>query len=186
MFFGVIGQMAGFFMFESFSFLDQSLLATVSGLFGLMLGAGAWALKERSRVLMVAAAGSFFWAIHFYEIGALTAGFLNVAIALRTFATSRVSGRREKMVVFFFFGSVFSIMTAMSWQGWLSLLPFAGTMVSTFSYSFLDNVAMRKVTFLSSFFWISNSIAWGSYQNVVAEVLRSSMTAIGLARLKNT
>jgi hypothetical protein len=64
---------------------------------------------------------------------------------------------------------IFGILTMLSWQGWVSLLPAAAVINTTLALFYLDNKSMRIVLLASSFAWISNDLYWHAWPALIAE-----------------
>lgn len=158
-------------------------LVEIFGILGFVFGSGAFLLKRRHQLLTVASFGSLMWSVHFYLLGAYTASFTNVAVAVRSLVASKIENPHAKHLLFGVAILVFSGITIYSWQGYISLLPFIAVVNSTFAYAYLNNIHMRWAVYLGSTLWIINSVYWGSWFNVGAEVVRLVLTTIGLIRV---
>ena len=165
-------------------FFAHGVLAGWLGIAALILGCGAWLLKDRERVLILAGIGSFFWAGHFLLIGAASAGAVNIVVSLRTVLASRVKSAHARHALFFSFFVIFILISYFTWQGPISLAPVLAAIWATFCYAYLPNIQMRIAVLLSSLLWLGQSIYWESWQNMLSEILKIGVTFIGLARLK--
>lgn len=165
--------------------MEQNLISIVFGTMGIVLGAGAWLSISKNKALLIACLGSICWCIHFLALGAVTAGISNLFIASRTFAASKVTSPKQKNLLFFTVSFVFILIAIYSWQGLISVLPVTAAIWSTFCYTFLNNLKMRYGIVASSLIWITQSFYWGSWQNILAELMRLAANFIGIKRLNS-
>ena len=67
------------------------------------------------------------------------------------------------------FALLFVLLTALSWQGAVSLLPAFAVLNTTWALFYLSNRPMRLALLLSSVAWIANDILWQAWPALLAE-----------------
>src|SRR5262245_48819517 len=115
----------------------QSLfVAQLIGLVATAFSVGSVVMKCDRRLRLVAATGQSIWALHFLMLGAPTAAAISALTCSRQFsslATARlpIAGQRALTALFY---AAFTAATALTWQGPVSLLPWACAMLANYAY----------------------------------------------------
>jgi hypothetical protein len=74
-------------------------------------------------------------------------------------------------------------LTALSWQGPISLLPAFAVINTTLALFYLGNRAMRIALLASSLAWIANDILWHAWPALLAEVVAAGLNLRTIQRL---
>lgn len=115
------------------------------------------------------AIGAVLWSGMYLLLGAWTAALTMGSTALRTLFSGWLEHHRYKHHAAFGFVLLFVLLTALSWQGWVSLLPAFAVINTTLALFYLDNRSMRIVLLASSAAWIANDIIWQAWPALLAE-----------------
>ena len=132
--------------------------------------AGFYATKRKLSIILMTI-GSLFWTTHFFLLGSVVTACMSATIGTRTLLSIRHETSRERHVLFYAFACMFVGLTAIAWQGSVSLLPMIAALNASFAFSYMNNIGIRWQLLFSSVFWIANSIAWGSIPQVLSEAL---------------
>lgn len=113
--------------------------------------------------------GALLWALQYMLLGAWTAG-LNMAVtAFRTVLSGLQAENFFKHASVAGFISIFSALTYLSWQGYISLLPAFAVINTTLALYYLNNRNMRIALLASSMAWIINDVYWQAWTALLAE-----------------
>jgi hypothetical protein len=131
------------------------------------------------------AAGAFFWALQYCLLGAWTAGLTMGVTAVRTLYSS-YSHSQSKVLKHrgaTLFVLLFCLLTAISWQGYISLLPAFAVINTTLALFYFKNRLMRTVLIASSAAWILNDLYWRAWPALLAETVAVGINARTIWRL---
>ena len=150
--------------------INHETLAYCVGGIGILLEWHAYHLTCGKAFRRWSALGAIFWAGQYALLNAWTAGLTMGFTAVRTLMSS---DNREHGIFKHWTASgfclIFGILTMLSWQGWVSLLPAAAVINTTLALFYLDNKSMRIALLASSFAWISNDLYWHAWPALIAE-----------------
>ncbi len=155
------------------------------GAVGLAAEWRAYALPARRSFQYWSALGALLWAAQYLCLGAPTAGLTMAATAARTWCAGWQGLALGRGVQAAAFSALFAVLTACSWQGWVSLLPAFAVTNTTLALYFLHNRSMRMALLASSAGWIWNDWYWQAWPALAAEsaaVLINLRTIVRLRR----
>lgn len=89
--------------------------------------------------------------------------------ALRTLLSDHIVSEIYKHLVAIAFVLIFAVLTYVSWQGEISLLPAFAVINTTLALFYLDNRTMRIALLASSLAWIANDLYWQAWPALLAE-----------------
>ena len=115
------------------------------------------------------AAGAVLWALQYLLLGAWTAALTMGSTALRTLFSGIPERHRHKHPAAASFVLLFVMLTAVTWQGAVSLLPAFAVINTTLALFYLGNRKMRIACLASSVAWIANDLYWQAWPALVAE-----------------
>ena len=117
------------------------------------------------------ALAALLWAMQYFLLGAWIAGFTMACTSLRTLLSVKFETGRHQFWGAFIFVLLFVTLTAVSWQGWVSLLPGFAVINTTLALFYLDNRWMRIMLLASSLAWICNDMVWQAWPPLIAETV---------------
>lgn len=129
------------------------------------------------------AAGAVLWSLMYLLLGAWTAALSMAGTAVRTLVSARVNTTRHKHLASIAFVALFALLAALSWDGWISLLPTFAVINTTLALFYLGNRAMRIALLASSAAWIANDILWQAWPALLAESVAAALNLRTIARL---
>jgi hypothetical protein len=149
--------------------------AQVVGYLALALGIAAFLQKSDRRLKLLISAQSFFYAVHFFLLGALpasTSAFVNsarslMAIRYRSFQLS---------LVMIAINLALGVAFVRSLSG---CLPVIGSCITTYAMFNMQGVRFRIVLFCSTLLWLTNDLLTGS---IGGTILESTSAAVNLYR----
>lgn len=152
-----------------FDALNFQLLAYAIGSVGVLIEWRAYCLRSGQDFRHWSASGSVLWAVQYCLLEAKTAGLIMGFTALRTILSGRVQSGIYKHLVATGFVLIFFVLTYVSWQGEISLLPAFAVINTTLALFYLDNRTMRIALLASSLAWIANDLYWQAWPALLAE-----------------
>lgn len=129
------------------------------------------------------AAGAVLWSGMYLLLGAWTAALTMGSTALRTLLSGWLEHLRHKHIASFGFVLLFAALTALSWQGWVSLLPAFAVINTTLALFYLDNRRMRMMLLVSSVAWIANDLYWQAWPALLAESVAMGLNVRTIRRM---
>ena len=139
--------------------------------------------NTRKQILMILSWSSLLFSIQFFLLGAYSGAVLNLINIARNYAFQRYRYRAWSVIVLWGFIMIFSIATALTWQGPLSLLPAIGMISGAFANWQPKAKHIRLLSLISPPAWFVYAVAVHSYAGMVAEVLILSSILVGMYRL---
>lgn len=146
-------------------------LAYAVGGIGVLVEWRAYLLHCGSAFRRWSAAGAVLWSVMYVLLGAWTAALTMGSTAMRTLVSNRLEHHHHKHLAAFGFVLLFALLTALSWQGWVSLLPAFAVINTTLALFYLDNRRMRILLLASSAAWIANDFLWQAWPALLAETV---------------
>ena len=138
--------------------------------------------KKKSQILIWNIVASLILALHFFLLEGLSGALCNLigaaAMAAIYFYEKR-GGKNKKLLI----GLMFPVGIAiafLSWQGILSLVPIAASMVLISGFIFKKPQQVRITGVIGGLLWLIYSIFVGSIAGVACEIVVTTATAIAL------
>lgn len=129
------------------------------------------------------ALAALLWAAQYYGLGAETAALNMGMTAVRTLLSVQLERQAIRLLAACGFCLLFIVLTAASWQGWISLLPALAVINTTLALFYLHNLRMRQALLLSSLAWIGNDIFWQAWPALLAESVAMLINGRSIARM---
>ena len=158
------------------------LAYTVGGI-GVLVEWRAYLLHCGGAFRRWSAAGAVLWAAMYLLLGAWTAALTMGSTALRTLLSGWLDHHRHRHLAALGFVLLFAALTALSWQGAVSLLPAFAVINTTLALFYLDNRRMRILLLASSAAWIANDLYWQAWPALLAESVAVGLNLRTIARL---
>ena len=143
-------------------------LAYVVGVLGVAVEWRAYWLRCDQGFRRWSAAAALLWAAQYVLLGAWTAALTMASTALRSLLSQRLAANHAAVVGFVL---LFIGLTAVSWQGVISLLPAFAVINTTLVLFYLAQRAMRWGLLLSSLAWIASDWYWQVWPALLAETV---------------
>jgi hypothetical protein len=163
-----------------------TILAQAIGLVATVASVSSVSLRCDRKLRMTAGTGQFIWMIHFWLLGAPTTAAvagLTCARQASSLWLSTASERTKSTVTFVFYGA-FTLAAVLTWQGWVSLLPWSIAMLCNFVYGHLKGVTMRKALRVADCMAVTNGLLVGSIGAVLTSTLSIVINTATLRRLE--
>ncbi len=122
------------------------------------------------------------YALHFFLLGAITGGAMNLIGAIRSAAYYRYPPSKNRRWLFMLFVLIAFIAAGFFWQGPLSLLALAGTLSYGVAYWQHDPTHIRRYLMISFPLWFVYNAVSGSYPGMAIEVIMAISNLISQYR----
>ena len=159
------------------------VLAYGLGAVGVIVEWRAYCLASAKDFRRWSAAGAILWAMQYGLLEAWTAGLTMACTALRTLLSDVGLAGKHRLRTVLVFTAIFVLLTVLSWQGLVSLLPVFAVLNTTWALFYLDNRWMRLTLLASSAAWISNDLYWHAWPALLAESVAVLINLHTLRRL---
>jgi hypothetical protein len=156
------------------------------GLLATVFGVSSVLMKCDRRLRLTAATGQATWALHFWLLGAPTAATvcaLTCSRQLTSLATERLSPFAQRALTGFYHVA-FTIAAAVTWHGWVSLLPWACAILCNFAYGSLHGTALRKALRGADALALANGCVLGSIGAVITSTLSIVLISLTILELE--
>jgi hypothetical protein len=164
--------------------VTTSLFVHATGLAALGLGISSAVHRCDHRLRRHNFLSSLCWAANFFLLGSTLGALLSCVAAMRTGTATLVHGRDERLRAgaCLCFVSISLATAVLTWQDWLTLLPVASSVLTTFAVFFLRGPVLRFALLISALLWTQNVLALNSPEQIVGNLLGIAAAAIGLWR----
>lgn len=150
------------------------------GLVALVICLLAFSSKNDDRLLVLLISANVAFVLQFVFFSSWTAAALTVLVIVRIVLARRYAGSQWVMWVVL----VANLMAAaLTWRGWLDLLPLTAATLGTVAMFLLRGIPMRVVLGLAALSWMLNNLAIGSIGGTLAEGLIFVTNLITIARM---
>jgi hypothetical protein len=159
-------------------------LAYVIGAIGIAVEWRSYVLYDASAFRRWSAAGAVLWGFMYLLLGAWTAALTMTCTAARTLVSGLLTSPSRKHLFAALFITAFVLMTIISWQGPVSLLPAFAVINTTVALFYLENRSMRVLMLASSVAWIINDMIWQAWPALLAESVAVLLNLRTISRMK--
>jgi len=163
--------------------INLKILAYAIGGIGVLIEWRAYGLPNGHAFRRWSAWGAWLWAVQYCLLNAWTAGLTMACTALRTLLSDHWETGDGKHWAATGFSLIFILLTILSWQGIVSLLPAFAVINTTLALFYFDNRNMRIALLLSSLAWIANDLYWNAWPALLAESVAMGINFRTIRRL---
>lgn len=158
-------------------------LAQVIGSVAVVLGLAAYQAKSRQNILRLAALNSLFSATQFALLGAYTGMAMNLVAAARSLTFLKTPLPHRRLWPLFVFMGAAALLTAITWQGPISLLALSGNWFNALATWQSEPKRMRLLAACAPPFWIAYGLITQSYPTFFMQGFILISVLIGRYRL---
>lgn len=167
--------------------VELQILTQVLGAVAMTLGVLSFQAKSNGKILTWQVTANFFWCAHFFLLNAYTGAILNVLALVRNatyfFLNKKETDKTTQVAIGFCALSI--VLSLITYQSALSILPMLGTAVQSFSFAAKSANKMRLFTLIGSPFWLSYNLLSGSLSGTATEVFAMISMIVGMIRYRN-
>ncbi|HZL08344.1 MAG TPA: YgjV family protein [Candidatus Dormibacteraeota bacterium] len=138
--------------------------------------------NKRKNMLLLSLVASLLYTAHFFLLGAITGSAMNLSGAVRSYVYYKVKPSAKNTWIMFAFLAITLAATALTWQGYISLLPMVGTVSGVVAYWQRKPKLIRRLGLISPPAWFVYNAVSGSYAGMFIEVINLSSNLIGQYR----
>lgn len=151
--------------------IDLQALAYLMGSVGILVEWQAYRLHCGLAFRRWSGVAALLWGTQYCLLDAWTAGLTMACTALRSLLSGQLASSDFRHWAAAGFSLLFAVLTLLSWQGGLSLLPCFAVINTTLALFYLANRPMRIALLASSIAWIANDIYWQAWPALLAETI---------------
>ena len=150
--------------------MDNEFLIHLTGVCALVLNVLAIIRTCERRLRVQSGIAGLVWALNNLLLGAHSAAALSLVSAGRTASSAATlqSGAARRRLAFAGFVALTLLVSALTWQGWLSVFLVTASLLSTYAMFYMQGSALRWVMLLVSMLWMINAWSYGSWEQVAA------------------
>lgn len=166
--------------------MHTTILAQAIGLVATVASVSSVTRKCDRQLRLTAGTGQFIWMIHFWLLGAPTTAAIAALMCTRQvlYLGWPTCSDPVKHRVTLGFYAAFTLAAVLTWQGWLSLLPWSIAMLCNFVYGHLTGVKLRKALRVADGMALMNGLLVGSIGGVITAALAIALNTVTLRRLE--
>lgn len=161
----------------------MEIAAQVVGLAGLICSLLSMQQKERKRILLLQMFASALFCTQLFMVGAITGGCIDFISFVRTVIFSQNSRKWASSPVWLGVFILAMIGTGiLTWQDAWSLLPIAGSILSTVAMWMKNGKQIRLISLFVGPCWLIYNLIHGAYTGALNELLAMASIVIGMLR----
>jgi len=168
--------------------VTPSLLAHATGIAALGLSLNGLVHRNDGVLRRTSSAASLLWTCNNLLLGATSAAAMSALSATRTTAADLVHRRgaptRHWACAAFILGAL--IASAITWQGWPTLLTASASVAVSFGVFYLGGARLRFVMLLSALLWTYNAWLFHSPEQITGNSLGIAAAMYGVWRTRST
>jgi len=168
--------------------VTPSLLAHATGIAALGLSLNGLVNRNDGVLRRTSSAASLLWTCNNLLLGATSAAAMSALSATRTTAADLVHRRgahtRRWACAAFILSAL--IASAITWQGWPTLLTASASVAVSFGVFYLGGAQLRFVMLLSALLWTYNAWLFHSPEQITGNSLGIAAAMYGVWRTRNT
>jgi len=162
--------------------INNNFVAQGIGFVGLIFAIISFQNNKRNLILIFLGMAQMCFIAHFALLEVWPAFAVNIVGVVRTFSFLLRGKKKwmDKNTLMYVFVGLFCIAGALSWKGWLSLLPIMAMIIETIGLWKKSPRLIRSIVIIPRPLWITYNIVHHSYAGVMTEVfvIISLLTAI--------
>ena len=152
----------------------MQLLIRILGILALILCVIPFQFKKHKHIVLCKMASELLFAAQYFLLGpaAYTGACLDLISGGRNFLFYKlVEKNKSTTPVILLFSGFMLVLGAVTWSGWLSLLPVCAKLLSTVSYGMKNERLLRFITLPSCILWIIFNITVGGWEAMISDAL---------------
>ncbi|MBQ0004914.1 MAG: YgjV family protein [Clostridiales bacterium] len=159
------------------------LLIQIIGFVGTMLFFVSFQCKSNKNLFRVQLLSYLFYVIHLLLLGAITGGVSYILNTFRSFCLGSEWKFGNSKAMCWIICSLQLVILAVTWSGWVSILPVAANIGSTIGgYTHNAQKVRAAGMFVNSPLWIIYDIIVGSWAGILDEVVTEASIIISIIR----
>lgn len=161
-----------------------TLIAQGIGVIAMILPYFIYTARTRKMLITLKFVSDALWGTHYFMLGALSGAVMNVINMGREVVfqckTSHKWAQTPIWAIVFIIINLSS--TAVSWQGWQSLLPAVGASISVIGLWCASPLTIRLFSLPSTACWLLYALMSGTVSGIICNVIQMAAIIIGLYR----
>ena len=163
----------------------REIVIQALGFLGIAASIITFQCKKHDKILLFKTVNELLFAIQYILLGAYTGTAMNIIGSIRNIISAKLvkKGKRTTAICIFF-SVLFLVFTALTWDGYKSLLVVVAKVLSTVAYGNKNPKVVRRIILFTSLCWFAYSIFIGSYSGAINEFLTICSIIVGIIRIE--
>ena len=157
-------------MHQMLTLLSEKPVAAAAGILGMLCFVTYPLFRARPLLLTVYLGNNVAFAAHYALLDHATAAIMNMVMAVQTLVAIGLVRWPSLRWTYYALIPVLLGAAAMTWQGWLTLLPATAATLSTLGRMQSNETALRALLLVSAPFWAVHDVLVGSLPGEVSDV----------------
>ena len=141
-------------------------------------------LKKKRQLMVLQTASEAFIVAQYLVKGAITGSFMAMVSFIRDIIFTKYDKKRTPLWVLLVIYAIMTILTIISWAGSLSLLPYVGSLIYTWSLWYGKTKWIRLGNAVGNSPYLIYTIVTGNYALFIMTLLEVISSAVGFIRLE--
>lgn len=159
-------------------FLDQAF-----GILAMICAVVSVQLKKKRPLMIFQTISEAFIVLQYFVKGAVTGSLMSITSFVRNIIFTKYDKRRAPLWILLTLYAVMTILTIFSWAGPLSILPFAGSLIYTFTLWYGKVKWIRLGNVVGNTPYLFYTILTGNYALFIMTLFEVISSAIGFLRI---
>lgn len=159
------------------------ILAQIVGFIAMIVGLSMYQLNKRKTILRAGAGESILFFVHHVLLNAHTGAMMNIIAAARYWFFSTTEPNKRHAWVLYVFITLALLATALTWQGYISLLPLTANIANAIASWQKNPKLIRNFALVAPPFWMAYSLFVFAIPVLILQVFIMISILIGKHRL---
>jgi len=163
----------------------NEILGQIFGIIALIVTIVCYQFNTQKKILISQIAASCLFILNLALLGALSGALMNVHGICRALVYYQKGKHKwaESSLWVIFFITAAAVITLLTFESWVDILPFVGTVFTTISLSMTDAAKIRLLTLPSPPCWLTYHLMSGNIGGTLNEVFVICSIVVGMIRL---
>lgn len=165
-------------------FSDTPWLVRLTGLVALFLNIGGLLVASDVRLKFLLTAGSVFWGLQNWLLGAYTAAAVTSVSVVRQATSVKLHYRTFKVrgLAALFFAVLTLSAGLLVWQGWADVFSLCAALTGTVATFLFSGWRLRLALLLATVFWVASGVAYSAWEQALSGCISASAALLGFYR----
>ena len=159
------------------------VLGQAFGIFALICTVVSMQLKKKRPLMILQTASEAFIVAQYLVKGAITGSFMAIVSFIRDVIFTKYGRKRAPLWILIVIYIVMTILTIVSWNGWISILPYSGSLVYAWSLWHGKVKWIRLGNAVGNSPYLVYTLITGNYALFIMTLLEVISAAVGFIRI---
>lgn len=160
------------------------ILGQAFGIFALICTVVSMQLRKKKHLMLLQTASEAFIVAQYFVKGAITGSLLSIVSFVRDIIFTKYGKRRAPLWILIVLYIIMTILTAVSWAGPLSLLPYVGSLIYAWSLWYGKVKWIRLGNAVGNSPYLIYTILTGNYALFIMTLIEVISSIVGFIRIE--